>query len=77
LGMPNDIKTDDYIVEYIPIFSDINNNGFQEINFQFIARQRTGNGAYIYSYISQAAKQDVDLMMAGMSDGLRWSQLRN
>ncbi|QHH96414.1 RHS repeat domain-containing protein [Acinetobacter dispersus] len=72
LGMPGDMKVDDYIVERVPIFSDVNNNGFQEINFQFIARPRVGTGAYIYSYISQAAKDDV---MSGMG-AAAWIQLR-
>lgn len=72
LGMPRDITTDNYNVERVSYLSDINNNGFQEINFQFIARPKTGTGAYIYSYISQAAKQDV----IPISGGAAWIQLR-
>lgn len=73
LGMPGDMKVDDYIVERVPILSDVNNNGFQEINFQFIARPRTGTGAYIYSYVSQSAKQDIDQILGAGA----WYQLRN
>ncbi|QHH96412.1 polymorphic toxin-type HINT domain-containing protein [Acinetobacter dispersus] len=75
IGMPGDIKNSDYNVERIPFFSDINNNGFQEINFQFIVRPRTGTGAYIYSFISQAAKQEID-RLAQEDTGFRWMVLR-
>ncbi|OBY74853.1 RHS repeat-associated core domain-containing protein [Acinetobacter gyllenbergii] len=75
IGVPGDIKHSDYDVERIPFFSDINNNGFQEINFQFIVRPRTGTGAYIYSFISQAAKNDID-RIAQEEAGFRWFTLR-
>lgn len=76
LGMPRDITTDSHSVEHAPIFSDINNNGFQEINYQFIARPKTGTGAYIYSFVSQASKKDVDLTTVGIVPGFAWLELR-
>ncbi|MDV8153594.1 SpvB/TcaC N-terminal domain-containing protein, partial [Acinetobacter pittii] len=48
-----------YDVSIVPILSDVNNDGFQEINLQFIAKSKTGSDGFIYSLFSQAAKSDV------------------
>ncbi|MGQ1608090.1 RHS repeat-associated core domain-containing protein [Acinetobacter baumannii] len=48
-----------YYVNIVPTLSDINNDGFQEINLQFIARPKIGSDGFIYSLFSQAAKSDV------------------
>ncbi|OCY34606.1 hypothetical protein BFR75_02585 [Acinetobacter pittii] len=74
MGWPSDITRDNYNVERVPVFSDINNNGFQEINFQFIARPKTGTGLYIYSFLTQAAQKDI-IPLSTMSPGMVWTQL--
>ncbi|QNX73543.1 polymorphic toxin-type HINT domain-containing protein [Acinetobacter seifertii] len=48
-----------YDLSIVPTLSDINNDGFQEINLQFIAKPKTGSDGFIYSLFSQAAKSDV------------------
>ncbi|QHH96410.1 toxin C-terminal domain-containing protein [Acinetobacter dispersus] len=51
--------TNNYNLSIMPFLSDINNDGFSEINLQFMAKAKTKPEAFIYSYFSQAAEKDA------------------
>ncbi|WP_267531868.1 SpvB/TcaC N-terminal domain-containing protein, partial [Acinetobacter oleivorans] len=58
-NFPSDLPTDKYKIQSASYLSDVNNNGFEEINLQFIARPFSGNDIYIYSLMSQASAEDI------------------
>ncbi|MCG6039554.1 hypothetical protein MER72_19635, partial [Acinetobacter baumannii] len=76
--LPFDLPTDKYKIQSASNLSDINNNGFEEINLQFIARPFSGNEIYIYSLISQASDEDIQIDFSSFfSPIFLWHQLQN